>query len=279
MVEVGIDKLVIVAGSGKFPFMVADGARLAGLEVCVLGIRGQASAGLQEVSDKFYWIPIARVGKWIKLSRRFGANKLIMAGAVRKSEAFSRWRIWRYLPDFLTLRIWFRRARSDRRNLALLSALAEELEEAGITVVNSVEYCEKSMAEEGVMTNRTPSAGVLADIEFGWPIAKEIARMDVGQSIAVREKDIIAVEAIEGTDEMIGRAGRLGRGRWSLLKVAQSHQDMRFDVPTVGPDTIEKLHQNKGSALVVESGKTIMVDKEIMIKLANRYGIAIIGRK
>ena len=273
------DKLVVVAGSGTLPFLVVNGAKSSGREVCVLGLRDYASSDLADLSDRFYWIPIARVGRWIRLARRFGAQELILAGAVRKSQAFSCWRIWRYLPDWRTLRIWYRRARSDRRDLALLSALADELEEAGLTVVNSVNYCNEALVEVGVLTKRSPSPQIVSDIDFAWPIARKIAEMDVGQSLAVREKDIIAVEAIEGTDAMIERAGQLVKNNWTLIKVAQPHQDMRFDVPTVGPETIKKLHEHHACALVVQAGKTIMLEKETTIQLADRYGIVIIGKE
>jgi UDP-2,3-diacylglucosamine hydrolase len=246
--------------------------------VCVLGIRGQASGELAGLAERFYWVPIARVGRWIRLARRFGATELILAGGVKKTEAFSRWRIWRYVPDWRTLRIWYRRARGDRRNLAILNALADELQTEGITVVNSVKYCEQALADAGVMTKRQPAEGILEDMAFGWPIVRKVAEMDVGQAIAVREKDVIAVEAIEGTDAMIERAGSLVKGNWVLLKVAQPHQDMRFDVPTVGPETIERMHRRGAWALVIEAGKTLMIEKEKMIALADRYGIAIVGK-
>ncbi len=271
-------KLVIVAGYGKLPFLATAGAKSAGVSVCVLGIRDQASEQLKEYADRFYWIPISRVGRWIKLAKKFGATELIFAGGVKKTQAFMPWRILKYLPDLRTLKIWFLRAKSDRRNLALLSALADEIEQEGIRVINSVQYCKETLADDGILTRIKPSRSVLDDIEFAWPIAIKIAEMDVGQAIAVREKDIIAVEAIEGTDEMIKRAGELAKGRWTLIKVAQPHQDMRFDVPTVGPDTIENLYANQAVALVIQAGKTIMIDKEKMIALADKYKIAIIGK-
>ena len=202
-----------------------------------------------------------------------------MAGGVKKTQAFSPWRILRYIPDWRALRVWYRRAKGDRRNLAILGALADELKDEGITVVNSVKYCEQALATAGTMTRRTVPERVRADIEFAWPIAVQIAALDVGQSLAVREKDIIAVEAIEGTDAMIERAGQLVPGGWTLVKVAQPHQDLRFDVPTVGPETIEHLHRHHGVALVVQAGKTLMIEKETMIALADKYGIAVVGRE
>lgn len=271
-------KLVIVAGSGQFPALVARGARAGGCELCILALRGFAEPGLAGLADRFCWVSPARVGRWIRLALKFGADELILAGGVRKSAAFSRWRIWRYLPDWRTLRIWYRRARSDRRNLAILQALTDELEYGGLTVVESTKYCPDALAEEGLMSRVGPSNGVAADIEFGWPIAMKIAALDVGQAIAVRERDIIAVEAIEGTDPMIERAGILASSGWTLIKVAQAHQDMRFDVPTVGPETIERLHRSCASALVVEAGRTLMIEKDKMLGLADRYGIVVLGK-
>ncbi len=258
--------------------MVASGAKSAGLRVCVLGLKGFADPGLAELADRFEWIPIARVGRWMRLARRFGADELILAGGVNKSDAFSPWRMWRYIPDWRTLRIWYRRARSDRRNLAILSALADELEEVGLKVENSVKYCPEVLADVGVLTDRGPSQLSQSDIEFAWPIAMKIAAMDIGQSLAVREKDIVAVEAIEGTDAMIERAGGLARSGWTLIKVAQANQDMRFDVPTIGPETIEMLHRHGGEAVVVQAGMTMMIEKEKTLALASKYRIAVVGK-
>jgi DUF1009 family protein len=242
-------------------------------------MRGQAAAELADWADRFEWVPLARLGRWIKSARRFGASELILAGGVKKTEAFRAWRIGRYIPDWRALKIWFWRARKDRRNLAVLGAIADELQEEGITVINSVKYCAEAMADEGVMTRRTPSKEVMANIEFGWPLAMKIAEFDIGQSLAIRERDVIAVEGIEGTDAMIERAGTLVKGDWILIKVAQPHQDMRFDVPTVGPETIERLKKYSAKALVIQAGKTIMIEKEKMIAMADKFGIAIVGRR
>jgi len=271
-------RLAIVAGSGRFPLLVVRGAKSRGCQVCVLALRGFADRELAQVADHFRWVPIARVGRWIKLACKFGAEELILAGGVRKSDAFSSWRIWRYLPDRRTLRIWYRRAQGDRRNLAILQALTDELEQAGLTVVESTKYCREALADEGLMTRTQPSPAAVSDIEFGWPVALRVAELDIGQAIAVREKDVVAVEAIEGTDAMIERAGRLAKSGWTLIKVAQTRQDMRFDVPTVGPETIERLHHHGARTLVVQAGKTLIMEKEKTLHLADKYGIAVLGR-
>lgn len=271
-------RLVIVAGMGKLPFIIAKSAKAVGKEVCILALKGLAEEGLCNIADRFYNVGIARVGKWIKLTKEFEAKELILAGGVKKKQAFERFRIWRYIPDLTTLKIWYNRARYDRRNLAILDALAQELKEHGIEVINSTKYCEYILADEGIMTKTKPTEWMLEDIEFGWPIALNVARMDIGQAIAVKEKDIIAVEAIEGTDKMIERAGSLAPAGWILIKVAQPHQDMRFDVPTIGPNTVKLLYENHGKAIVVEAGKTIMIEKEKTIATADKYRIPIIGK-
>ena len=145
---------------------------------------------------------------------------------------------------------------------------------------NSVQYCADDLAPEGTLTDVSPSSAQLRDLAFGWPIAKEMGRLDIGQSIAVKEQEVIAVEAIEGTDRMIERAGQLcANGGWTHIKVAKPNQDMRFDVPTIGPATIENLHRNKAGMLVVEAGRTLIVEREEMLAAARRYGIVVIGRR
>jgi len=200
-----------------------------------------------------------------------------MAGSVRKREMYGRFRLLRYLPDWTTIRLWFFVA-ADKRNDTLLRAAAAEMQRKGVTLSNSVEFCADHLARPGVMTRLQPSAAQRKDAEFGWRIAKEIGRLDIGQAVAVKEQEVIAVEAIEGTDDMIRRAGALCRsGGWTLVKVAKPDQDMRFDVPTVGVNTIENLHANGARMLVIEAGKTLMVDREKVIAAADRLGIVVMG--
>lgn len=271
-------RIGIIAGHGRFPFLVAEGARRAGHEVVVVGLRGLADPALRSLADRFYWSGVVRLGRWIRIFRRERVERAIMAGSVRKREMYGRFRLLRYLPDWTTIRIWFFVA-PDRRNDTLLRAAADEMQRKGVPLGNSVEYCPEHMAPEGQMTRRAPSPAQLRDIEFGWRIAKELGRLDIGQSVAVKEQEVIAVEAIEGTDDMIRRAGQLCRsGGWCLIKVAKPDQDMRFDVPTVGVHTIENLHANGAAVLVVEAGKTLMVDRDRVLAAAERLGIVVVGR-
>ena len=273
--------LGLIAGQGRLPFLVADGARSAGLRVVCVGLSDQADPQLRQHVDRFYWSGVARPGSWIKKLRRQGITNTIMVGRVAKRRIYTPWRILMYLPDWRAFRIWYGRLRNkDKRNDSLLTALADELANGGIILENSVKYCKEHLAQEGVLTRSQPGEKVMRDIEFGWQIAKQLGALDIGQAIAVKEREVIAVEAIEGTDRMIERAGRLCPvGGWTLIKTAKPNQDMRFDVPTIGPDTIENLKNNKAACLAIEADKTLILDLPQTIKLADRYKITILAQK
>lgn len=261
------------------PFMVAQGAKKAGLKVICVGLVDNAQPELAQEVDRFFTVALARPGSWIRKLKKHGVKRTIMVGGVAKSRIYTPRRILRYLPDWRGLRIYYWRLRNkDKTDEPLLSAIAEELASGGIILENSTMYCKEYMAKEGLMTNNQPNSSVNDDIEFGWQIVKKCAELDIGQAIAVKEREIIAVEAIEGTAEMIARAGKYCRkGGWTLIKTSKTDQDMRFDVPCVGPDTIRSLAENGGKCLVVEAEKTIIIDKPETIKLANELGITILG--
>lgn len=271
--------LGLIAGCGRLPFIIAAGARRAGLKLICVGLAGSAEPALAESADVYYSAAIARPGSWIRKLRRHGVSRAILAGRIAKGRVHTPWRIMRYLPDWRAFRIWYWRLRGkDKHNEAVLSALAEELADGGIVLEDSTKYCAEHLATAGAMTGHGPDSSSESDIEFGWPIVKKLAEMGIGQAIAVKERDVIAVEAIEGTAEMIKRAGRYCKsGGWTLLKASRPGQDMRFDVPCVGTETVRSLAANGAKCLVVEAGKTIIIDKPDTIKLANRLKIAVIG--
>ena len=273
------DTLGVIAGAGAMPLMVVEAAKRAGQRVVVVGLRGWANPALRDLADVFYWSGVSKLGRFIRLFLRERAYRAILAGSVKKSDMYGRFLILRNLPDWTTIKFWFLRA-PDRRNDSLLRTMADMMAERGIHLEPCVKYCMDAMAPEGVLTRCRPSAAQLRDLDFGWPIAKEIGRLDIGQSIAVKDQEVIAVEAIEGTDRMIERAGGLCRtGGWTLIKVAKPDQDVRFDVPTIGPDTIENLKQHGAKMLVVEADKTFVVDKETLLKRAERCGIVVVARR
>jgi hypothetical protein len=270
----------LIAGSGRVPFLVAGGIRKAGRRLVVVGLRGLASGRLKDVADDFRWVGITRVGSWLSVLRRFGVHEAVMIGGVSKKQIYSPLRVLRYIPDIRTARMWYHKLRKDRRDNAILLAVADELRTEEIELVSSVKYCREHLADEGQMTRTTLPRGLQDDVEFAWRIARASADLDIGQSIAVKERDIIAVEAMEGTDAMIRRAGRVCRmGGWTMVKVARPKQDMRFDVPTIGPETIRNLKDAKCVCLVVEAGKTLIVDKPATLALAEKLGITVIGKK
>jgi len=270
----------LIAGQGRLPFIIANGARRAGLKVVCVGLAGSVEPAIAKEADIFYTVPLARPGNWIRKLKRHDVTNAIMAGAVSKKQIFTPWRILRYLPDWRAVRIWYwRLRRKNKQNETLLSALADELASGGIILADSTKYCKEHLATQGPMTRHKPGASEAQDIEFGWPIVKKMAEMDVGQAIAVREKEVIAVEAIEGTARMIERAAGLCKmGGWTLLKAAKHKQDMRFDVPCVGMDTIKSMAAGGAKCLVIEAGKTIIIDKPQTLELADELGICVIGK-
>ena len=269
----------LIAGQGRLPVLAARGMRAAGLRVACVGLAHQYDAALPGECDDFAEAGVIRLGRWIRLLRRFGATEAVMIRAMRKSRAHEPCRSFRQLPDWRAIRLWYGVLRHDRRNAALLGAVADELAGQGITLIDSTTYLREYLADEGVLTRAQPTAEQLADIDFAWPLIAQLNRMDIGQSIAVREREVIAVEAVEGTDAMIRRAGELcRRGGWTLVKAAHRHHDMRFDVPTVGPQTIENLRAAKARCLVVQAGRVILADRPQLIELADHHGICIVGK-
>ncbi len=269
----------LIAGGGRLPFMVAAGARRQGLRVVCVGLAGYVDDPLAGEVDVFYPVAVARPGSWLRKLRKHKVTHAVMVGQVTKSHLFTPWRILRYLPDWRAFRIYYWRLRGKSKQTdSLLSALADELAGDGIVLENSTMYCEEYLAESGVMTRCKPGTQIEHDIEFGWPLAKKLGELDIGQAIAVKEREVIAVEAIEGTAEMIKRAGQFCRaGGWTLIKTAKPAQDMRFDVPCVGPETIRDLAAGGGRCLVIEAGKTLIIDKPQTTALADELGICMVG--
>jgi len=268
----------LIAGHGRPPFLAANGIRAAGRRLVIVGLKGLASPWLMGRAEDSTWCGLARMGGWIRALRKWGVKEAVMIGSVRKREMYSPWRLLRYVPDLRSVRLWYFKVRKDKRDNAVLRAVAEELMKEGVELVSSVRYCSEHLASEGLMTRTPVPRGAEEDVKFGWRIAKASADLDIGQTLAVRERDIIAVEAMEGTDAMIRRAGRLCRaGGWTMVKVARSHQDMRFDVPTVGPGTLRNLKNSRCACLAVEAGRTLIVDKPATLELADQLGIAVIG--
>jgi DUF1009 family protein len=273
-----MEPLGLIAGEGVFPILVARGARRAGRTVVCAALAGHASGELQSECDQFTWVGILRLGQWIRVLKSRGCSEAIMVGRVNKIQLYDRWRYLRYIPDWRTAWLFWKTIRRDKRPQAILQALVDELAAAGITLIDSTQYTPEHLVTLGVMTRRQPTDGQWRDIRFGYDLCRTISRLDIGQSIAVVDRDVIAVEALEGTNAMIERAGKLCRsGGWTLIKVSNKNQDMRVDVPTVGTTTIEKLAAAGAGCLVLEPGKTIILEKPKVLELADRFKIAVVG--
>ena len=269
----------LLAGWGRFPVYFAEKARRSGVPVVCVGIRGEAAPELAGLVDRFYWAGVARLGRMIRLFKRARVRQVVLAGKVHKVNMHTPWRLLRYLPDGRTLRFWYARRRPDNRDDNLLLGVIAEFAADGLQCGSALDLCPELLVPPGLLTRRPPTRAEEADIAFGWELAKEMGRLDVGQSVAVKERAVLAVEAIEGTDRAILRAGELcPAGGFVVVKVAKPHQDMRFDVPTVGCSTVETLHRAAGRVLAIEARKTIVIDLEQTIALADRYGITVVAR-
>ena len=271
------EKIGLLAGGGRFPILVAESIRRRGIQVVCAGLRHSASAELVDLCDQFRYLGLGRLGAAMRYFHKHGVREISLAGWIRKESVFRPWRLVSLLPDWRMLRLWYFQVRNHQDH-TLLAALVAEFEGEGFHVSHSTKYCPDLLAEEGVLSRRSPSKAQLADIAFGWKIARRMADLEVGQSVVVRETSTIAVEGVEGTDRNIRRAGELcKRGGFTVVKLAKEGHDMRFDVPAIGPDTIESIHEAGGAVLAVEAGRTLIIDREPMLEKANRHGIVVIS--
>jgi DUF1009 family protein len=268
----------LLAGSGRYPVLFAEKARQLGIPVCCIGLRNEAPPELANLVSTFHWCRVGQLGRMIRCMKRDGVREAVMAGKVQKVVMTRPWRVFHLMPDWRMVRFWYNRQRRDNRDDSILHGVIGEFATDGIHFRSALDFCPELLVKPGVLTRRTPSAPEENDIRFGWELAKEMGRLDVGQSVAVKERAALAIEAIEGTDRAILRAGELCRaGGFVVVKVAKPQQDMRFDVPTVGCSTIESMHKAGGSVLAIEADRTIIIDEPETVALANRYRIAIVA--
>ncbi|MBN2122792.1 MAG: UDP-2,3-diacylglucosamine diphosphatase LpxI [Deltaproteobacteria bacterium] len=261
----------LIAGGGQFPLIVAEAARRQGLRVVAVAHHGETEPGLSERVDAIEWIRLGQLGRLIKTLKRNGVRQALMAGTIRKRRMFDHVR-----PDLKGLGLMSKLAVFHDDDI--LRAVTKELSREGIEIVPSTLHMPQLIAPQGCLTRRRPSRVEEEDIRFGWGVAKELGRLDIGQCVVVRRKTVLALEAMEGTDETILRGGALARERAVVVKVSKPNQDLRFDVPSVGINTIKVMSRVRASVLAVEAGKTLMFDREEMILLAEGEGISIVAR-
>jgi UDP-2,3-diacylglucosamine hydrolase len=266
-------KYGLIAGNGRFPFLVLEGARREGIELAVAAIKEETDPAIENIASAVEWISVGHLGKLIKFFKREGVTRVIMAGQVKHVQIFK----LNALPDLRMARML---ARLKRRNTdALIGAVADELASEGVTLIDSTTFLQPLLAREGVLTGRAPNKREMADIEYGLNVATELARLDLGQTIVVKSEAVVALEAMEGTDATVRRASELVRGRpLTVIKVAKPDQDMRFDVPVIGLNTVETLRACNVTAMSITADKTLIFDRGETIAAADRNRIAVLAR-
>jgi DUF1009 family protein len=259
----------LIAGNGKFPFLILEAARSQGIAMVVIAIKEEAFPEIESRADTVHWISLGQLGQLIKTFKAEGVQQAIMAGQVKHKQIFSG-----IVPDLKLLKVL---ANLKTRNTdSLIGAVARVLEEEGITLIDSTAFLKPLIPEPGVLTVRAPNEREAGDMAYGRKIAREIARLDLGQTLVVRDKACIAVEAMEGTDAVIRRAALLTANQQiTVIKVSKPNQDMRFDVPVVGFDTVRLMAEVNASALAIDAHKTLLIDREKLIACANQHQISI----
>ncbi len=263
-------KFGLIAGNGQFPFLVVEGAKRQGAALAVVAIKEETDPAIEDLVDTIKWVNLGQLGKMIDFLKKQGVDKAIMAGQVKHVQIFSG-----TIPDMRMMKMLWNLPR--RNTDALIGGVAAELAKDGIELIDSTYFIQDQLAPEGLLTKRKPNEHELENIEYGLFIANEVARLDLGQTIVVRGKACVAVEAMEGTDATIKRAGELANGKLTVVKVAKPDQDMRFDVPVVGIPTIQVMAEAGATYLSVTAGKTLIFDRAEMLALADQKGICVVG--
>lgn len=259
----------LIAGNGRFPFLVLEGARSQGIDMAVIALKEEASPELESNAKRLHWVSLGELSKAIDLMHKEGVTQAVMAGQVKHNKIFSAIR-----PDWKLAKLLF--SLPGKSTNALIGGVARVLEEEGIQLVDSTLFLKPLLPEPGVLTRRAPNEIENADIAYGRSVARQIAGMDIGQTVVICDQACVAVEAMEGTDETIARAARIAEGKpLVVVKVSKPGQDMRFDVPVVGLPTIEQMKSSRATALAVDAGRTLLFDRQKLIELADAADIAI----
>jgi len=266
----GSNNIGVIAGGGQFPRLFIEAAKKSGKNLIVVGFKSETEDDVVSAADQFIWVKLGQVGKVIRYFKKHSVSEAVFLGTITKT------RIFRDLfLDFKALSVWKKMDR--RHDDAILRAVADVLADEGITIIESTIYLKDLIFPSGVLTKSAPSKKQHKDIEFGWSMAKAIGGLDIGQCVVVRDRTVLAVEAIDGTDATILRGGRLGKEQIVIVKVHKPGQDFRFDLPATGLETIETMKKVNGAVLAVEAGKSLMFDSEAVIREADKHGIVIVG--
>ena len=266
-----MEKIGLIAGNRRFPILFREAARKKNCQVVAVAIKGDTSYKLKKYVDKIYWIGLDEFRRLFEIFRSEGITRIAMAGQISPRRLFSK-EIDKdpELKDLLA-------SIKDKRADTIFGAMAERLNASGFELIDSTTFIEELLPKQGTLTKRPPDFTEWEDVYFGLELAKAVACLDIGQTVAVKHKAIVAVEALEGTDNLIRRAGRIARGNFAVVKVSKPMQDARFDMPVVGLDTVKNLSRAKGTCLAIEAAKTIFIDKEASVELADKKGISIVA--
>jgi UDP-2,3-diacylglucosamine hydrolase len=264
------NKIGIVAGGGQFPLLFARAARQEGRQVVVVAHEGESRPDLATVADRLYWIKLGQLGKIISYFKKEGVQEAVFLGTITKTRIFRDVR-----PDWKGLSLW--RKIYARHDDSILRSIAAELEEEGILIRESTLYLKRLLFPQGVLTRREPTAAQIEDIRFGWHVARAVGAQDIGQCVVVRDRTVLALEAIEGTDATIRRGGLLAGEKAVVIKVKKPNQDFRFDLPAIGLQTIATMQEVKAALLAVETGQALLFDGEEAMRQADAAGIVVVG--
>ena len=264
-----MDRFGLIAGNGKFPFLILEVARSRGIEMVVVAIKEEASPEISTLAETVYWVSLGQLGKLIKTFKQEGVTRAIMAGQVKHKQIFSS-----IVPDLKLIKLLS--SLSTKNTDALIGGVAEVLEGEGITLLDSTTFLKPLLPEPGVLTSRAPDENETKDIVYGRRIAREIARMDLGQTLVVRDQACVAIEAMEGTDAVIRRAADLtGNQRITVIKVSKPNQDMRFDIPVIGLPTLKLMSEVNATALAIDAYRTLLIDRQSLLAFADQQRITI----
>ncbi|MEM9413419.1 MAG: UDP-2,3-diacylglucosamine diphosphatase LpxI [Planctomycetota bacterium] len=281
MTHPDVETIGLVAGWGRFPILVARELKRSGYKVVCCGIKGHAAPELIDICDEFRWFGLAKLGAQLRYFQSHQTSKATMAGKIFKTLLLEKFHLLKHLPDLKSLRhfysIYFSKTKN-RNDDTLLLTVTELFASGGVDFLPATDFAPKLLVHEGPLTRRLPNHDQLKDIDFAWNLAKEMGRLDIGQSVAVKDRAVVAIEAVEGTDACIRRAGELCKaGDIVIAKVAKPQQDMRFDVPTVGTSTLDTMKKSGASILAIEAEKTILLDKPDFIRKANELDICVVS--
>jgi UDP-2,3-diacylglucosamine hydrolase len=261
----------LIAGNGRFPFLVLEAARSQGIEMVVAAIKEETSPDIEQSANTVHWLSLGQLGKLIKTFKAEGVNKAVMAGQVKHKQIFSG-----ILPDLKMMQVLASLA--TRNTDSLIGAVARVLEDEGIHLVESTVFLEPLLPQPGVLTQRTPSPEEQLDLDYGYKLARELGRLDVGQTVVISAAACVAVEAMEGTDAVIERAATLANGRpLRVVKLGKPNQDLRFDVPVIGVPTVQVMKRAGATAMAIEARKTLMIDRQDLVRQADAAGVAIVA--